>query len=91
MPDVVAAAADVGDEGSVGGVVLKGNASLDEQSAATLRDLLDQGFVVAATDYHGLGTPGVHTYHHSEEMAHATTDSVVRTFIDVRDPLPTVY
>jgi alpha-beta hydrolase superfamily lysophospholipase len=40
------------------------------------RDLLDQGFVVAATDYHGLGTPGVHTYHHSEEMAHATTDSV---------------
>jgi alpha-beta hydrolase superfamily lysophospholipase len=40
------------------------------------RDLLDQGFVVAATDYHGLGTPGVHTYHHSEEMAHATIDSV---------------
>lgn len=40
------------------------------------RDLLDQGFVVAATDYHGLGTPGVHTYHHSEELAHATIDSV---------------
>jgi alpha-beta hydrolase superfamily lysophospholipase len=40
------------------------------------RDLLDQGFVVTATDYHGLGTPGVHTYHHSEEMAHATIDSV---------------
>jgi alpha-beta hydrolase superfamily lysophospholipase len=40
------------------------------------RDLLDQGFVVAATDYHGLGTPGVHTYHHSDEMAHATIDSV---------------
>jgi pimeloyl-ACP methyl ester carboxylesterase len=31
---------------------------------------------VTATDYHGLGTPGVHTYHHSEEMAHATIDSV---------------
>lgn len=40
------------------------------------RDLLDQGFVVTATDYHGLGTPGVHTYHHSEEMAHASIDSV---------------
>jgi len=40
------------------------------------RDLLDQGFVVAATDYHGLGTPGVHSYHRSEELAHATIDSV---------------
>ena len=40
------------------------------------RDLLEQGFVVAATDYHGLGTPGVHTYHRSDEMAHATIDSV---------------
>lgn len=40
------------------------------------RDLLDAGFVVTATDYHGLGTPGVHTYHHSYEMAHATLDSV---------------
>jgi alpha-beta hydrolase superfamily lysophospholipase len=41
------------------------------------RDLLDAGYVVAATDYHGLGTPGVHTYHRSEEMARATIDSVV--------------
>jgi pimeloyl-ACP methyl ester carboxylesterase len=40
------------------------------------RDLLDQGFVVTATDYHGLGTPGVHTYHRSKEMAAATIDSV---------------
>jgi pimeloyl-ACP methyl ester carboxylesterase len=40
------------------------------------RDLLDQGFVVTATDYHGLGTPGVHSYHRSEEMARATIDSV---------------
>lgn len=40
------------------------------------RDLLDQGFVVAATDYHGLGTPGVHSYHVSEELARATIDSV---------------
>ena len=41
------------------------------------RDLLDQGFVVAATDYHGLGTPGVHSYHDSEDLAAATIDSVV--------------
>jgi len=40
------------------------------------RDLLDQGFVVTATDYHGLGTPGVHTYHRSPELAAATIDSV---------------
>jgi pimeloyl-ACP methyl ester carboxylesterase len=40
------------------------------------RNLLDQGFVVAATDYHGLGTRGVHTYHRTEEMAHAVVDSV---------------
>ncbi len=40
------------------------------------RGLLDQGFVVAATDYHGLGTPGVHTYHRSQELAAATIDSV---------------
>jgi pimeloyl-ACP methyl ester carboxylesterase len=52
-----------------------GNLFYDDYGAVG-RDLLDQGFVVAATDYHGLGTPGVHTYHHSEEMAHATTDSV---------------
>ena len=32
--------------------------------------------MVAATDYHGLGTPGVHTYHRSEELARATIDSV---------------
>ena len=28
--------------------------------AAEARRLLDQGFVVAATDHHGLGTLGVH-------------------------------
>jgi alpha-beta hydrolase superfamily lysophospholipase len=47
-----------------------------EDYGAVGRDLLDQGFVVAATDYHGLGTPGVHTYHHAEEMTHAVIDSV---------------
>ncbi len=44
--------------------------------AAEGRRLLDQGFVVAATDYHGLGTPGVHSYHVSDELALATIDSV---------------
>ena len=52
------------------------------------RDLLDQGFVVAATDYHGLGTPGVHTYHHSEELARATLDSVAAAHgLDEAGPL----
>ncbi len=45
------------------------------------RDLLDQGFVVAATDYHGLGTAGVHTYHRSKEMAAATVDSVAAAHV----------
>lgn len=52
-----------------------GNLFYDDY-AAEGRRLLDQGFVVAASDYHGLGTPGVHSYHHSEELARATIDSV---------------
>jgi pimeloyl-ACP methyl ester carboxylesterase len=52
-----------------------GNLMYDDYGQVA-RDLLDEGFVVAATDYHGLGTPGVHTYHHSEEMARAVIDSV---------------
>jgi dienelactone hydrolase len=52
-----------------------GNLFYDDYGAQARR-LLDQGFVVAATDYHGLGTPGVHSYHHAEELAHATIDSI---------------
>ncbi len=52
-----------------------GNLFYDDY-AEQARRLLDQGVVVAATDYHGLGTPGVHTYHRSEELARATIDSV---------------
>jgi alpha-beta hydrolase superfamily lysophospholipase len=52
-----------------------GNLFYDDYGAQARR-LLDQGFVVAATDYHGLGTPGVHSYHVSAELAHATIDSV---------------
>lgn len=52
-----------------------GNLFYDDY-AAEGRRLLDQGFVVAATDYHGLGTPGVHSYHVSDELALATIDSV---------------
>ena len=52
-----------------------GNLFYDDYGAEG-RSLLDQGFVVTATDYHGLGTPGVHTYHRSEELARATIDSV---------------
>lgn len=63
-----------------------GNLFYDDYGAVG-RDLLDQGFVVAATDYHGLGTPGVHTYHRSEELAHATIDSVAAAH-DLADVAP---
>lgn len=52
-----------------------GNLFYDDYGAEG-RSLLDQGFVVTATDYHGLGTPGVHTYHRTEDLARATIDSV---------------
>jgi acetyl esterase/lipase len=52
-----------------------GNLFYDDYGAQARR-LLDQGFVVTATDYHGLGTPGVHGYHVSDQLAAATVDSV---------------
>ena len=41
-----------------------------------LRDMADRGFVVAATDYPGLGAPGVHPYLVGESEARATLDIV---------------
>jgi pimeloyl-ACP methyl ester carboxylesterase len=41
-----------------------------------LRAMLDRGYVVAATDYPGLGTPEVHPYLVGESEAHAVLDSV---------------
>jgi acetyl esterase/lipase len=41
-----------------------------------LRPMLDRGYVVAATDYPGLGTPEVHPYLVGESEAHAVLDSV---------------
>jgi acetyl esterase/lipase len=41
-----------------------------------LRAMLDQGYVVAATDYPGLGTPEVHPYLVGTSEAHAVLDSV---------------
>src|SRR5271170_2262080 len=38
--------------------------------------MLDRGYVVAATDYPGLGTPEVHPYLVGESEAHAVLDSV---------------
>ncbi len=64
-----------------------GNLFYDDYGAEG-RSLLDAGFVVAATDYHGLGTPGVHTYHRSEDLAHATIDSVAAAHqLDEAGPL----
>lgn len=36
--------------------------------------LVDRGFDVLVTDYEGLGTPGQHTYVHSDAQAHAVLD-----------------
>ncbi len=41
-----------------------------------LADLVSAGFVVAATDYEGLGTPGVHPYGVGESEARGMLDSV---------------
>lgn len=41
-----------------------------------LRDMLDRGYVVAATDYPGLGTPEVHPYLVGTSEARAVLDSV---------------
>jgi pimeloyl-ACP methyl ester carboxylesterase len=41
-----------------------------------LRDMADRGYVVAATDYPGLGGPGVHPYLIGESEARATLDIV---------------
>ncbi len=64
-----------------------GNLVYDDYGAQARR-LLDQGFVVAATDYHGLGTPGVHGYHVSDELALATIDSIAAAHdVDELSPL----
>lgn len=64
-----------------------GNLFYDDYGAQARR-LLDQGFVVTATDYHGLGTPGVHGYHVSDQLAAATVDSVAAAHdLDEAGPL----
>lgn len=45
-------------------------------SVQGLREMLDQGYVVAATDYPGLGTPEVHPYLVGESEGRAVLDSV---------------
>jgi hypothetical protein len=39
-------------------------------------DLLSEGYVVAATDYEGLGTAGLHTYLQTDGLGRATIDGV---------------
>lgn len=43
---------------------------------AYLEIWLDEGFVVVATDYEGLGTPGIHPYMFSRSAAYSVLDSV---------------
>jgi acetyl esterase/lipase len=46
------------------------------QQMQGLRDMVDRGYVVAATDYPGLGTPGPHPYLVGVSEARAVLDSV---------------
>ena len=46
------------------------------RSVQGLQDMLNRGYAVAATDYPGLGTPGVHPYLVGESEARAVIDSV---------------
>ena len=46
------------------------------QQMAGLRQLIEQGAVVAATDYPGLGTPGPHPYLVGDSEARAVINSV---------------
>jgi acetyl esterase/lipase len=45
-------------------------------SIAGLRDLLKHGYIVAATDYQGLGGPGPHPYLIGPSAAHSVLDAV---------------
>ncbi len=49
---------------------------IDARSAAFLAPYLEAGYVVAATDYEGLGTPGLHPYVVGESEARGVVDSV---------------
>jgi hypothetical protein len=46
------------------------------QQIAGSRELLEQGYAIAATDYPGLGTPGPHPYLVGDSEARAVIDSV---------------
>ncbi|MCD7053798.1 lipase family protein [Rhodococcus sp. BH2-1] len=47
-----------------------------ERDSNYLRHWLDQGYAVVATDYVGLGTPGVHPYLDGRSAAHSAIDMV---------------
>lgn len=47
-----------------------------ERSVRAYRHWLDQGYAVVATDYVGLGTPGVHPYLDGRSAAHSVVDMV---------------
>lgn len=49
--------------------------STPNKTIALLEDFLARGYVVAATDYEGLGTPGLHQYLVGPSQAHSVLDS----------------
>lgn len=49
---------------------------IDSESSRYVANWLARGYAVAATDYIGLGTPGVPPYLHGKSAAHSVIDSV---------------
>lgn len=50
--------------------------TLPERDYPYLQRWLDEGYAIVATDYVGLGTPGVHPYLDGKTSAHSVVDSV---------------
>lgn len=50
--------------------------ALPERDFPYLRNWMKQGYAVVATDYVGLGTPGLHPYLHGRSEAHSVVDMV---------------
>ncbi|WP_353353743.1 NPCBM/NEW2 domain-containing protein [Intrasporangium sp. DVR] len=55
-------------------------ASGQEYEGAFIAGLIARGYVVAVTDYQGLGTPGIHSYMIREAQAHALLDAARAAF-----------
>ena len=63
--------------------------ALPQRDFPVLRNWMKQGYAIVASDYVGLGTPGLHAYLHGRSEAHSIVDMVKagRAFARARLPL----